>query len=49
MYLELNHKKDYRMIENVIKELKLLSREKLVQKWQEIFKETPSKSLRREF
>lgn len=37
------------MVENVIEELKSLSREKLIQKWQEIFKEAPSQSLRREF
>lgn len=37
------------MIENVIKELKSLSRDKLIQKWLELFKQTPSQSMRREF
>ena len=37
------------MIKNEIKELKSLSRDELIQKWQEIFKLTPSKSVRREF
>jgi len=37
------------MIENVIEELKSLSREKLIQKWQDLFKLTPSQSVRREF
>lgn len=36
------------MIENVIKELKSLSRDKLIQKWLELFKQTPSQSVRRE-
>jgi len=42
-------RKGYSMIENVIKELKLFSKEELVQKWQELFKQTPSQSMRREF
>ncbi len=37
------------MIENVIKELKSLSRCQLIKKWQETFKKTPSRFLRREF
>lgn len=37
------------MIEKIIKELKSLSRNQLIQKWQELFKLTPSPTLRREF
>jgi len=37
------------MIENIIEELKSLSRDELTQKWQELFKQTPSQNLRREF
>jgi len=37
------------MIEDVIKELKLLSRDELIQKWQELFELTPSPTVRREF
>ena len=37
------------MIENIIEELKSLSRDELTQKWQELFKQTPSPSVRREF
>lgn len=37
------------MIKNRIEELKSLSRDELLQKWQEIFKLTPSKFVRREF
>jgi len=37
------------MVENVIEELKSLFRDKLSQKWQEIFKQAPSQSVRSEF
>jgi hypothetical protein len=37
------------MIENIIEELKSFSRDKLIQKWLEIFKQAPSQSVRREF
>ncbi len=37
------------MMDNTIIKLKSLSKEKLIQKWQKLFKETPSQSLRREF
>lgn len=37
------------MVENVIEELKSLSRNQLIQKWQELFELTPSPTVRREF
>lgn len=37
------------MIEKIIEELKSLSRNQLIQKWQELFKLTPSLTVRREF
>lgn len=37
------------MIEKIIKELKLLSKKQLIQKWQELFELTPSPTVRREF
>ena len=49
MDCENTHRKDYSMIKKRIEELKSLSRNELTQKWLEIFKKTPSQSLRREF
>lgn len=49
MYCENNHRKVYSVIEKVTEELKLLSKNQLIQKWQEVFKQTPSPALRREF
>lgn len=37
------------MIEKIIEELKSLSRNQLIQKWQELFELTPSPTVRREF
>lgn len=37
------------MTNNIIEELKSLSRNQLILKWQEIFKLTPSQSIRKEF
>lgn len=37
------------MIEKIIEELKSLSRNQLIQKWQELFELTPSPNVRREF
>lgn len=37
------------MINNIIEELKSLSRNQLIQKWQELFELTPSPTVRREF
>jgi len=37
------------MIEKIIEELKLLSKNQLIQKWQELFELTPSPTVRREF
>jgi hypothetical protein len=44
-----SHRKDYSMIEKIIEELKSLSRNQLIQKWQELFDLTPSPTVRREF
>src|SRR5574344_361275 len=44
-----NHRKGYSMIEKIIEELKSLSRNQLIEKWQELFELTPSPTVRREF
>jgi len=47
--MKTNHRKGYSMIEKIIEELKSLSRNQLIQKWQELFELTPSPTVRREF
>ena len=49
MYCDYKPRKGYSMIEKIIEELKLLSRNQLIQKWQELFDLTPLPTVRREF
>lgn len=44
-----NHRKGYGMIEKINEELKSLSRNQLIEKWQKLFDLTPSPTVRREF
>lgn len=49
MYCGYKPGKGYSMIEKIVEELKLLSRNQLIQKWQELFELTPPPTVRREF
>ena len=49
MYCDYKPRKGYGMINNTIEELKQLSRDEFIQNWQELFKQTPQQTLRREF
>src|SRR5574344_2647061 len=44
-----NHRKGYSMIAKIIEELKSLSRNQLIEKWQELFDLTPPPTVRKEF
>lgn len=49
MYYDYKPGKSYSMLDNVIKELKSLSRNQLIQKWQKLFELTPAPTVRRQF